>query len=135
MINNKYSIEENLNYILSGWEFEKNYKIHNLNEYKNKKKNNYKKRNKKKIGAKCILLIAIFSVIILNLCGYSKISEMKYDIYYLQKDLRKKEIVLEELKAKETEKTSIKEIELKAKELLNMDYPKDGQIKYIDVDN
>ena len=103
----------------------KNYKIHNLNEYKNKKKNNYKKRNK----------IATFSVIILNLCGYSKISEMKYDIYYLQKDLRKKEIVLEELKAKETEKTSIKEIELKAKELLNMDYPKDGQIKYIDVDN
>ncbi|MDV9812025.1 hypothetical protein RHG56_14975 [Clostridioides difficile] len=93
----------------------KNYKIHNLNEYKNKKKNNYKKRNKKKIGAKCILLIATFSVIILNLCGYSKISEMKYDIYYLQKDLRKKEIVLEELKAKETEKTSIKEIELKAK--------------------
>lgn len=52
-----------------------------------------------------------------------------------KKDLRKKEIVLEELKAKETEKTSIKEIELKAKELLNMDYPKDGQIKYIDVDN
>lgn len=66
---------------------------------------------------------------------FKKISEMKYDIYYLQKDLRKKEIVLEELKAKETEKTSIKEIELKAKELLNMDYPKDGQIKYIDVDN
>ncbi len=113
----------------------KNYKIHNLNEYKNKKKNKYKKRNKKKIGTKCILLIATFAVIILNLCGYSKISEMKYDIYYLQKDLRKKEIVLEELKAKETEKTSIKEIELKAKELLNMDYPKDGQIKYIDVDN
>ncbi|MDX5710443.1 hypothetical protein SIK47_04810, partial [Clostridioides difficile] len=118
-----------------GENLKKNYKIHNLNEYKNKKKNNYKKSNKKKIGAKCILLIATFSVIILNLCGYSKISEMKYDIYYLQKDLRKKEIVLEELKAKETEKTSIKEIELKAKELLNMDYPKDGQIKYIDVDN
>ncbi len=62
------------------------------------------KREIRKIGTKCILLIATFAVIILNLCGYSKISEMKYDIYYLQKDLRKKEIVLEELKAKETEK-------------------------------
>lgn len=51
------------------------------------------KREIRKIGAKCILLIATFSVIILNLCGYSKISEMKYDIYYLQKDLRKRDSI------------------------------------------
>lgn len=48
MINNKYSIEENLNYILSGWEFEKNYKIHNLNEYKNKKRIIIKREIRKK---------------------------------------------------------------------------------------
>ncbi|MFN2056687.1 hypothetical protein ACK2FX_09475 [Clostridioides difficile] len=60
-------------------------------------------------------------------------NEVRYLLF--TKRFKKKEIVLEELKAKETEKTSIKEIELKAKELLNMDYPKDGQIKYIDVDN
>lgn len=59
-------------------------------------------------------------------------NEVRYLLF--TKDLRKRDSI-RGTKGKRNWKTSIKEIELKAKELLNMDYPKDGQIKYIDVDN
>ena len=60
---------------------------------------------------------------------------LKYDIYYLKKELRQEEIRLDELKAKVDTNSSIREIEEKAKEELNMDYLKKNQIRYIEVEN
>ena len=56
-------------------------------------------------------------------------------IYYLKKELRQEEIRLDELKAKVDTNSSIREIEEKAKEELNMDYLKKNQIRYIEVEN
>ena len=116
----------------------KNYKVKNINEYKKEKKNKHKKRQGRKIK-KAILRLGIFLVcfliIIVNICGYSVIGNLKYDIHYLKKELRKEEIRLDELRAKVDTNNSIREIEVKAKEELNMDYPKKNQIRYIEVNN
>ena len=76
-----------------------------------------------------------FLIIIINICGYSVVGNLKYDIYYLKKELRQEEIRLDELKAKVDTNSSIREIEEKAKEELNMDYLKKNQIRYIEVEN
>ena len=61
-------------------------------------------------------------------------SSLKYEIGSLQKELRKEEIKLGEIKANVDVNTSIQEIEIRAKEELNMDYPKESQIRYISVE-
>lgn len=116
----------------------KNNKIKDMNEYKKSKKNKYKSKYKLKI--KKIVFVGTFialgfTVILGNICGYVTVSELKYDIHYLKKELKAQEISRDELKTKVDTKTSIREIEKKAKEELNMDYPKKDQIKYIDVKN
>ena len=115
----------------------KNNKIKDMNEYKKEKKNKHK--NKRQIKFKkrlCIFLISIstLGIVIVNICGYAVVSELKYDIHYLKKELRKEEIILEEQKSKVDTSTSIQEIEKRAKEELNMDYLKDSQIRYIEVE-
>ena len=116
----------------------KDNKIKDINEYKKRKKNKNKKR-KRKFKLKKFQVILIFacttSIIIGNLCGYAKVSELKYDIYYLQKDLNSKQIIIEQLNAKIYSNTSIDEIEKIAKEKLNMDYPSESQIEYITVND
>lgn len=114
----------------------KNNKIKDINEYKKNKKNKHKSRVKQKIKKHMIIAFAIVSclgIIIGNICGYVTVADMKYSIHYLKKDLRQEEITLEELKAKVDTETSIQEIENNAREELNMDYPKQGQIKYINT--
>lgn len=116
----------------------KNNEIQDINEYRRTNKNNYKNRKGKKLKKKILVFfssIVLLGVMIVNICGYSIISQMKYDIYYLKKELRDKQISLEGLKSEIGTNTSIKEIEKKAKEKLNMDYPKKDQIEYIEVDN
>ena len=115
----------------------KNNKIKDMNEYKREKKNKHK--NKRQIKFKkrlCVFLMSVsaLGIVIGNICGYTVVSELKYDIDYLKKDLRKEEIKLEEQKAKVETSTSIQEIEKRAKEELNMDYLKDSQIRYIEVE-
>lgn len=116
----------------------KNDKVKNINEYKKEKKNKHKKRQGRKIK-KVIrrfgLFLVCFLMIIINICGHSIIGNLKYDIHYLKKELKQEEIRLEELKAKVETNTSIREIEERAKEELNMDYPKKNQIRYIEVDS
>lgn len=116
----------------------KNDKVKNINEYKKEKKNKHKKRQGRKIK-KVILRFGLFLVclliIIVNICGYSVVGNLKYDIYYLKKELRQEEIKLDGLKAKVDTNSSIREIEERAKEELNMDYPKENQIRYIEVDS
>lgn len=118
----------------------KNSKVKDMNEYKNKKKNKYKKKPRKKIKKvikKNILIftgaIGVLSIFIVNICGYAIISELKYEIGDLKKEKRKAEIRLEEARADFDTKTSIHEIEKRAREELNMDYPKKNQVRYIHV--
>ena len=105
---------------------------------KKKRRINIKKKQVKKIKKSIIrfaLFLVCFLIIIVNICGYSVIGNLKYDIYYLRKELREEEIRLDELKANIDTNTSIREIEERAKEELNMDYPKQHQIRYIEVEN
>lgn len=116
----------------------KNNKIKDINEYKKNKKNKYKSKYKfkiKKIIFASTFVVLVLLVILGNIYGYAVISELKYDIHYLKKELRQVEISRDELKTEVDTNTSIQEIEKKAKEQLNMDYPKKDQIKYIDVKN
>lgn len=114
----------------------KNNKVRNINEYKNEKKNKHKKKQVKKIKKSIIrfvLFLFCFLIIVVNICGYAVIGNLKYDIYYLRKEFREEEIRLNELKANIDTNTSIREIEVRVKEELNMDYPKQHQIRYIEV--
>lgn len=109
-----------------------------MNEYRKIKRNKYKgKKNKKSISKLSVFFIFTFilGISIGNVCGYSIVSQLKYDIYYLKEDLNEKEILLEQLEADVDKNTSIKEVEKKAKEQLNMDYPKKSQIEYIEIED
>ena len=93
-------------------------KVKNINEYKKEKKNKYKKRKNRKVKKVILrfgLIIVCFLIIIINIW--------------------QEEIRLDELKAKVDTNSSIREIEEKAKEELNMDYLKKNQIRYIEVEN
>lgn len=108
-----------------------------MDEYKKTNKNNYKNRRlkvKKNIVI-CFSAVGVFGILVANLYGYSEVSKLKYDIHYLKQDLRKKEVLLEQLNVKVNDKTSIEEIEKKAKEELNLDYPKKEQIQYIEIED
>lgn len=115
---------------------EKNNKIRDIREYKKEKKNKNKRRKclNKKITF-FFTAISILGVCISNVYGYSVVSDLKYDIHYLKKDLNKKEILLNQLEVENNNKSSIKEIEDKVREELNMDYPKDEQIEYINIED
>lgn len=115
----------------------KNHKIKDINEYKKKKKNKHKKKVKSSFIKKCTVLLfgvcALF-IVVLNICGNAVMSNLKYEIGSLEKELKKEEIRLEQIKASVDFNTSIQEIETRAKEELNMDYPKNSQIRYISVE-
>ncbi len=113
-------------------------RVSDINEYKKKKKNNNIKRKRKKFLKKFLrvfLFVFIFGMIIGNISGQALISKLNYEVYYLKKDLREREIRLDELKEDVYTDASLKEIEKKAREELQMDYPKKEQIRYIQVDN
>lgn len=113
-------------------------RVKNINEYTKEKKNKNKRRLKKKIlrtSLKLLTFSFMAFIIIGNICGQVLISKLNYEVYYLKKELKEEEIRLGELKEEVHINMSIKEIEQRAKEELNMDYPKKEQIRYIVVDN
>lgn len=110
-------------------------KVKNLNEYKGRKKNRNRKRKYKRSIKYFLFAVPIISIIIINLCGNAIVSNYKYEINSLKKELRKKEIELDGLKIKQLEYGSITNMEKSAKEKLNMDYPNKSQIRYIDMGN
>ena len=110
-------------------------RVKNINEYKKKKKNRYRKRKIKRLAKPILFSIPIFVIIIINLSGNAIMSNYKYEINTLKKELRKEEIVLDEMKIKILNDSNVTNIEENAKEKLNMDYPKDNQIRYIDLNN
>lgn len=110
-------------------------KIKNINEYKKRRENRYRKRKIKRLAKPVLFSIPILVIIIINLCGNSIVTNYKYEINTLKKELRKKEIALDGLKMEELKNSSITNIEENAKEKLNMDYPNESQIRYIDFNN
>ncbi|WP_455538510.1 hypothetical protein [Terrisporobacter sp.] len=110
-------------------------RIKNINEYKKREKNRYRKRKIKKIIKTISILFAICTVLIINLCGNTIVTNYKYKLNRLEKELRKKEIALDEIKMENLKNSSITNVEQKSKEQLNMNYPNKGQIRYIDMDD
>lgn len=114
---------------------DKKTKIRNINEYKKRKKNRYRKRKIKRLVKPILIAFPVVLIIIINLCGNAIISNYKYEINTLKKQLRKEEIALDGLKMKRLKSSSITNIEESAKEKLNMNYPNESQIRYIDLND
>ena len=110
----------------------KKQRVKNIDEYKKRKKNRYKKRKIKRIIKRILIAFAIVAVIIINLCGNAVVTNYKYKLNALEKELRKEEIALDQLKMENLQNSSITNVEQKAKDKLNMDYPNKNQTRYID---
>ncbi len=96
---------------------------------------NIKKKKIKKIVRHVLLIVPIVAILIINLCGNAIVSNYKYKINNLKKDLRKEEIALDELKMEQLKYDNITNVEQSAKDELGMDYPTKSQIRYIDMGN
>lgn len=111
-----------------------NEKVKSFKAYKRKKKNKNKRGIfKRKTGVLVIILIAAIGVG--NLCIYQVSSKLKYQIYYLEKDLKKQKNKLETLQVEKLGKENTNTLEEDAIEKLNMIYPTDSQKIYISVDD
>ena len=110
----------------------KKQRVKNIDEYKKRKKNRYKKRKIKRIIKRILIKFAIVAVIIINLCGNAVVTNYKYKLNALEKELRKEEIALDQVKMENLQNSSITNVEQKAKDKLNMDYPNKNQMRYID---
>lgn len=107
-------------------------RVKNINEYKKRKKNRYRKRKIKRIIKPILFTLPVVAILIINLCGNAIVSNYKYEINVLKKQLRKEEVILDGLKMEKLKSTSITSIEENAKEKLSMDYPNKSQMRYID---
>ena len=110
----------------------KKQRVKNIDEYKKRKKNRYKKRKIKRIIKRILITFAIVAVIIINLCGNAVVTNYKYKLNALEKELRKEEIALDQVKMENLQNSSITNVEQKAKDKLDMDYPNKNQTRYID---
>ena len=110
----------------------KKQRVKNIDEYKKRKKNRYKKRKIKRIIKRILITFTIVAVIIINLCGNAVVTNYKYKLNALEKELRKEEIALDQVKMENLQNSSITNVEQKAKDKLDMDYPNKNQTRYID---
>ena len=110
----------------------KKQRVKNIDEYKKRKKNRYKKRKIKRIIKRILITFTIVAVIIINICGNAVVTNYKYKLNALEKELRKEEIALDQVKMENLQNSSITNVEQKAKDKLNMDYPNKNQMRYID---
>ncbi len=101
--------------------------VKSFKEYKKKKRNS----NKGRIIKTIVLFIFIAAIGVGNLCIYQVSTELKYDIYYLEKDLKKRKIKLEGLEVKNLQKNDLNKLEEEASSKLNMIYPTEYQKRYI----
>lgn len=113
---------------------DKNEKVKSFKAYKKRKKNKNKRGIfKRKTGILVVILIAAIGIG--NLCIYQVSSSLKYDIYYLEKDLKEKQNKLQTLEVEKRVNQNSKTLEEDATEKLNMIYPTEYQKKYISVDD
>lgn len=95
----------------------------------------YKRRKKNKNKRGVLLIVLIAAIGIGNLCIYELSSSLKYDIYYLEKDLKKKKNKLEALEVENIGDKSSNKLEEDASSKLDMIYPTEYQKRYIYVDD
>jgi cell division protein FtsL len=118
--------------------------VKHIDEYKTKKVNKYnneKKAKKKKLKRKILKkivkassILVVLGLIIAILCGYSIVSELKYELNALNKELDKKLEKKDNIRVELDVLSKSGYIEEEAKTRLNMDSPKGDQIEYIDVE-
>ena len=118
--------------------------VKHIDEYKTKKvnKNNKKKKAKKKKLSINVLIkfikassiLAVLGLVIGLLCGYSVVSELKYELNSLNKELDKKLEKKDNIRVELDVLSKSGYIEEEAKTRLNMDSPQGDQIEYIDVE-
>lgn len=106
-------------------------------QHKEKKSIETNKKNKVKVSHKLQIIISITALV--GLCigmifGYAQLTETKYRIYYLDKEVNELSAQIETLKVEleSLKKTDI--IETQAKEL-HLQYPQKDQIVYLDIDD
>lgn len=132
----RYKITKYVYITEDGGDFlDKKKRVKNINEYKKRKKNRYRKRKIKRVVKPILFVFPMVSIIIINLCGNVIVSNYKYEINTLKKQLRKEEIALDGLKMEQLKNSSITNIEENAKEKLNMDYPNESQMRYVDLNS
>lgn len=109
-----------------------------IEKNKQSKKNEEKQKNEFKAIHKIQLVFSL--VIITSLCigillGYVQLTELKYNINSLRKDLHKVEGSIENLRVdvERMQRTDI--IEKKAREELGMQYPKKEQMVFLHLDH
>ena len=102
----------------------KKQRVKNIDEYKKRKKNRYKKRKIKRIIKRILITFTIVAVIIINLCGNAVVTNYKYKLNALEKELRKEEIALDQVKMENLQNSSITNVEQKAK---------DSYLSYLDL--
>ena len=94
----------------------KKQRVKNIDEYKKRKKNRYKKRKIKRIIKRILITFAIVAVIIINLCANAVVTNYKYKLNALEKELRKEEIALDQVKMENLQNSIITNVEQKAKD-------------------
>ncbi|MCT4584946.1 MAG: septum formation initiator family protein [Peptostreptococcaceae bacterium] len=125
-------------------------KITNLDDFKKKKddsdfdENKYfdnlrqskEKRKKSKFlkDFKFIFLFTLILCLLLVMYRYSRVSNLNYEYYKQKNELQDLKKANRKLEIQLESKKNIRIIEQKAKEDLNMVYPKDENIYYIKVD-
>ena len=95
----------------------------------------YKRRKKNKNKRGILLIVLIAGIGIGNLCIYQISSSLKYDIYYLEKDLKNKQNKLETLQVENISSKNSNKLEEEASSKLDMVYPDEYQKRYISVDD
>lgn len=95
----------------------------------------YKRRKKNKNKRGILLIVLIAGIGIGNLCIYQISSSLKYDIYYLEKDLKNKQNKLETLQVENISSKNSNKLEEEAGSKLDMVYPDEYQKRYISVDD
>ncbi|WP_053956886.1 septum formation initiator family protein [Inediibacterium massiliense] len=103
-------------------------------------KNERKKNTEKKIKASHKLQIIFGLLIVGSLCigillGYAKLTELKYKINGMNKDIHQMEAQIENLKVEVEEIKRSDWIEKKATEELGMQYPEKSQMEFIHVNS
>lgn len=117
-----------------------NYAEEEVKQQKPKKNNKKEQKQKVKIKASHKIQMIFSIVLIGSLCmamllGYAQLSELKYKIYGLNKEIHELEANIQNLKVQVDSVKRSELIEKKAKETLGMQYPDKSQMVFIKLES
>ena len=91
-------------------------------------------KNRRKALVYCAIVVLLFAVASLVVSGYAAISEVNLDNLTLQAQADELALEIEKKSVELASNTDLVSIQSVAKEKLNMDFPDNSQIKYIQVE-